>query len=164
MNLIESVKSCFQKIITFSGRASRSEFWWFSLFSVLLSAIISSIAGTDPGPGKIAFRFLIDFQLGPQASLLENLFTIIFFAPCISVIVRRLHDTNRSGYKALLTFGAMAAIFGIGFLGGKLQNSALIAVFMILGYAFIITSIFILTKPSAPHTNKYGPNPLEVTS
>lgn len=134
------------------------------LFSVLLSAMIYSVADSDSGADKIDFKFIISFQLGPQASLLENLFTIIFFAPFISVIVRRLHDTNRSGYNALMAIGAMVAIYGIGALGGKLQNSALIAAFMILGYAFIIASIFMLTKLSAPETNKYGPNPLEVTS
>lgn len=74
MTFSESIRTCFSKYATFSGRATRSEFWWFALFCVLLSL-------------PLAF-------LGPLAPLL----LIPLWIPAISVEVRRLHDTGRSGW------------------------------------------------------------------
>lgn len=74
MTFSESIKSCFSNYATFSGRASRSEFWWFVLFCILLAI-------------PLAF-------LGPLAPLL----LIPLWIPAISVEVRRLHDTDRSGW------------------------------------------------------------------
>lgn len=86
MELIESAK---RNLATgtyaqFSGRASRSEYWWFALASLLVifvAAFVDAIAGTA------------------VVTVLAYLFLII---PGIAVSVRRLHDTNRSGWYLLL--------------------------------------------------------------
>ena len=88
MSPIESVKSVLSQYATFSGRASRSEFWWFQLaliFCVVLAGIVSVII---PIIGMIAY-LVVAF-----GSLIPNL----------AVWVRRLHDTNRSGWWYLLAF------------------------------------------------------------
>lgn len=75
MTFIESIKACFGKYVTWQGRASRSEFWWFVLFNFAGSFILGLLGGI---PGII--------------------FSIVVFLPALAVFIRRLHDTNRSGW------------------------------------------------------------------
>ncbi len=80
MNLVESVVTCFKKSFTFKGRASRSEYWYFGL---LFSILVCSMFITPPSsPIKIPISIIV-LLLAPAA---------------ISVLVRRLHDVNRSGW------------------------------------------------------------------
>ena len=81
MDFVSSVKSCFSNYATFSGRASRSEFWWWVLFSIILAIVTS----------------LIDMRLEMAASVATLL-------PGIAVTARRLHDIDRSGWWMLLAF------------------------------------------------------------
>ncbi len=75
------------KYATFSGRAARSEYWWFALFSVIASSILTvidtAIFGSDFG------------VLGP-------IFSLAVLVPSIAVGVRRLHDLGRSGWWLLI--------------------------------------------------------------
>lgn len=85
MSFAESVKTAFSKYATFSGRARRSEYWWWVLFQIiLLIAVIVISAAVRP----LAWLLYI-----------EILATLI---PSISVTVRRLHDTNHSGWWYLI--------------------------------------------------------------
>ena len=94
MGFIDAIKSGFANYVNFSGRASRSEYWWFHLF-YLLCLILSFIpAGFSPEPG-----FVISFVL--LALILIYLGLLI---PSISVGVRRLHDQDMSGLWYLLIF------------------------------------------------------------
>jgi uncharacterized membrane protein YhaH (DUF805 family) len=79
MTFFDSIKTCFSKYATFTGRASRSEFWWWVLFTILLSAAFGMISET----------------LGGLASLATLL-------PSLAVGARRLHDTDRSALLELL--------------------------------------------------------------
>ncbi|MBQ7609287.1 MAG: DUF805 domain-containing protein [Desulfovibrionaceae bacterium] len=79
MDFITSIKTCIlEKPFTFSGRASRSEYWWFYLFVSLLNLILS---------GTGAIGAIINFSLT---------------VPMIFVSCRRLHDSNLSGWFQLL--------------------------------------------------------------
>lgn len=96
MGFTESVKTVFSKFATFSGRASRSEFWWFYLFNSLawlVFSVIGSIFGSIFGGGD-AGGVLAGSGIGLVLSLIYSLVAIV---PTISVLVRRLHDTGRSG-------------------------------------------------------------------
>ena len=86
MNFQTSVKTCFKKYATFDGRASRSEFWYFYLFTYGIYAIliISSI--------NIASIF---------GWLLAGFF-LATFIPFLAVTARRLHDINKSGWFQIL--------------------------------------------------------------
>lgn len=68
----------------FSGRASRSEYWWFTLGTLLLSTAAAAIDAVLPG------------------DLVGTLLSLFLFVPGLAVGVRRLHDTNRTGKYLLL--------------------------------------------------------------
>ena len=88
MELVESAKRNLttSTYAQFSGRASRSEYWWFALASLLVIIVAAVIDGAT---GSVV------------VTLLAYLFIII---PGLAVSVRRLHDTNRSGWYLLLNF------------------------------------------------------------
>ena len=46
MNFIQSISTCMRKYVTFSGRATRSEFWWFCLFTILVNFVTTSQASS----------------------------------------------------------------------------------------------------------------------
>jgi uncharacterized membrane protein YhaH (DUF805 family) len=80
MTFTQAISSCYSNYATFSGRASRSEYWFFALFYLLIALVgfITLFAG-------IGAAILI-------ISALVN------FLPSLSVTVRRLHDTDHSGW------------------------------------------------------------------
>lgn len=119
MGFTESVKTCFSKYATFSGRASRSELWWYVLFVVIvgivLSGIDTNVMHSRPGTG-----------------LLSGIFSLVTILPSLAVGVRRLHDTNRSGWWILIAL--------VPVIGG-----------LILIYFYI--------QDSDPNDNEFGPTP-----
>ena len=88
MNFTESISSCFSNYITFSGRSSRSEFWWFSLFIFVVSIIAAVADGAMFNP----------LRHGGSAQVFSSLWSLIVVLPFISVAVRRLHDIGRTGW------------------------------------------------------------------
>lgn len=84
MDFVTAVKTCFGKFATFEGRAARSEFWFFTLFTWLVSVVLS----------------LVDAVTG--IGVLSLIFSLAVLIPTIAVAVRRLHDTDRSGWWYLL--------------------------------------------------------------
>ena len=85
MEFVPAVKQVLQKYVVFTGRASRSEYWWFFLFSNL-ALWTAQIAG-----GMIG-----------DSGVLSGIVTLALFLPALAVGVRRLHDIDRSGWWALL--------------------------------------------------------------
>jgi uncharacterized membrane protein YhaH (DUF805 family) len=79
MNFQESVRVCLTKYAVFEGRATRSEYWWFFLFIVVVGLAISMLSAT-----------------------LSGLFSLATVLPSIAAATRRLHDTNRSGWWQLI--------------------------------------------------------------
>ena len=93
MTFVDSVKTCLAKYADFSGRATRSEYWWFYLAFILfyiaglvLAGILSSISETL---GMICFGIVALGALG-------------FILPSLAAGVRRLHDVDKSGWFLLL--------------------------------------------------------------
>ncbi len=82
-----------KKYTDFSGRAQRSEYWYFILF---YSFIWIGLAIVDGMMGS----FNADFGVG----MLSGIFSLAVLIPSISVSVRRLHDTDRSGWWLLIGF------------------------------------------------------------
>ena len=80
MRFFESIKTCYSKYATFSGRASRSELWFFRLFCLPFIIIVA----------LLSFIPLINI-------LVWLLYFLIFGIPDLSASIRRLHDTDRSG-------------------------------------------------------------------
>ncbi|NDY55401.1 DUF805 domain-containing protein [Desulfovibrio sulfodismutans] len=100
MDFMTSLSTCLRKYATFSGRASRAEFWYFTLAVWLLSILAMVLDQALFGSGST------ENSIMP----LTSVFQVVVFLPVLSVSVRRLHDVNRSGWWYLI------ALTGVGFL------------------------------------------------
>ncbi len=99
MNFTTAIGTCFAKYGDFSGRARRSEFWWWALFvwtgSMLLAFVDATLFGTvETGPGF--------FLASTDRPYLSGAFSLAILVPNLAVAVRRLHDTDRSGWWLLI--------------------------------------------------------------
>jgi uncharacterized membrane protein YhaH (DUF805 family) len=86
----DAVKVCFSKYVDFNGRARRSEFWWWVLFTFLLgivASVIDTVLGTRNSTGS---------------GLIQSVANLAVLLPSLAVGARRLHDTGRSGWWLLL--------------------------------------------------------------
>ena len=92
MGFSEAVRTVLNKYATFEGRARRSEYWYFTLLSVILSIAAQVIGGGGRNGGLITLLLLGVLCLVSLALL----------SPGIAVSVRRLHDTGRSGWFLLI--------------------------------------------------------------
>ena len=111
---------------TFSGRARRKEYWIFFLISALISIVLT----------------LLDILLGTysveyEAGLFSGLYSLLILIPSIAVVVRRLHDTDRSGWWILISLIPLIGVI-------------VLFVFMCLD--------------RQPGTNRFGANPKEAAS
>lgn len=109
-----------KKYAQFSGRARRSEYWYFTLFNIIASILLVIV--------DAAFGTL-NAEAG--MGLLGGLYTLAVLIPSLAVSVRRLHDTDRSGWWLLL---ALIPLVGL-----------VLLVFM--------------ASDSSPGQNRFGPNP-----
>ena len=119
MNFITAIKLCFIRYAQFSGRASRSEFWFFVLFGILgswiaiiIDTMILNYSWEKDGPVYLIFQ-------------------IIILLPSIAVGARRLHDLNKSGWWQLLVFtiiGLIPLIFWWSKIGENKKNKHGIAI------------------------------------
>jgi uncharacterized membrane protein YhaH (DUF805 family) len=110
-----------KKYATFEGRARRKEYWYFVLFyclAIFALVIVDGMAGT--------------FDEEAEIGLFSGLFILATLLPSLAVLVRRLHDTNRSGWWVLIN---LIPIVG----------SIVLLVFALLD--------------SQPGANRFGPNP-----
>jgi uncharacterized membrane protein YhaH (DUF805 family) len=131
IGFVDAVKRTFKKYATFTGRASRSEYWWWTLFTFitylvlgLLTYVVGIATSRDGGrtPGLLAVPLIILFAV----------FALGIIVPTLALTVRRLHDAGYSGLLALL--------FLVPYVGG------------------LIIMIFAL-MPSSPAGAKYDPVP-----
>lgn len=95
MTFVDSIKTCTSKWITFSGRASRSEFWWFNLFVVIVQIVWQAIFGG--AIGTIAEGGGSSIVMG-VLGLVFLLVYIYLAIAAISATVRRLHDRDKTGW------------------------------------------------------------------
>lgn len=115
-----------KKYAIFSGRARRKEYWWFFLINLLVSiglAIVDGITGS--------------FSAETGMGLLGSLYALAVLIPGIAVSVRRLHDTERSGWWLLLAFIPVVGA--------------------------IVLLVF-LVQDSKPGANQYGVNPKGISA
>lgn len=111
MNFTESIQTCYKKFFDFSGRASKSEYWWFQLYGIIIYGLL----------------FVFQGDLVIVFSILAIANTI----PLWAAAVRRLHDTDKSGWLVLISI--------IPFIG--------------------LIVIFLLMADGSKGKNKFGPKP-----
>ena len=76
----EAISQAFKNIVTFNGRASRSAYWWFALLLFIIALVVDIIGGS-------AGSKVIQYPVG-----------VVIFLVTLALQVRRLHDTNRTGF------------------------------------------------------------------
>lgn len=86
MNFGQAITSGFQNYVVFEGRSRRSAYWFWVLFTALVSFVISILFSFDTN----------------TSSIISGLWSLATLLPSLAVGVRRLHDTNRSGWFLLL--------------------------------------------------------------
>jgi uncharacterized membrane protein YhaH (DUF805 family) len=96
MGLGEAIQSGFRKYADFSGRASRSEYWWWALFAFLVYVVARVLDELIfPGSGRFGGSYM-------TFGILSGIMGLALFLPNWAVAVRRLHDTDRSGWWYLI--------------------------------------------------------------
>lgn len=170
MGFIDAVTICLGKYVVFSGRAGRSEYWWFVLFVI---GVGLALAVLD------AALFGVDLQTGRGPKPISSLYQLAIFLPLLAAGWRRLHDAGRPGWHLLLpiliTLAITLVLFG-GVLGvSALESeavepedllepaSAIGATGMIYGgfveFGVAMLLLWWLTRPSDREINRYGPPP-----
>jgi len=140
MTFVESIKTCFKKYTEFNGRATRSEYWFFFLFSALV-ALSLGVLDAAIFPGN-------------TSGVLSLIFVIITFIPSIAVGCRRLHDINRSGWWITLPYGLsfFAAILT------AISESLLFLGLIAAGGTFILLIVWLATE-GQKIKNRFGAKP-----
>jgi len=91
MSFVGAVASAFRNVVNFEGRASRSQYWYFILFQVMVMVPLIAIDETlNPGRQKGWMSVVVPFA------------HLVFILLSLSITVRRLHDIDRTGWWALL--------------------------------------------------------------
>jgi uncharacterized membrane protein YhaH (DUF805 family) len=115
-----------KKYAVFSGRSRRMEYWYFVLFNIIVSIVLGVIDGLLGTSGSYA-----------GAGLLSGIYGLAVLIPSLAVTVRRLHDTDRTGWWILI---ALVPLIGV-----------------------IVLLVFALLE-GTPGDNQYGPNPKGATA
>lgn len=171
MGFAEAIRTCLGKFIHFSGRASRPEYWWFYLFTLLAMAAAQVVDGLIFGfpnmnrSGNYPFTLTVSFVL---------------FWPTLSAGWRRMHDAGHPGWYVLLpqaiAMGGLLA-FMVGVLGfglvegatgdtetlsgiaGKIGLIGILALWLAVLGAFVL-KLWWLTRRGDASANAYGPPPI----
>lgn len=114
-SLVDWYLEVLKKYAVFSGRARRKEYWTFLLFNIIIGLVLGGIAWLAGGP-----------------DVLGSIYSLVVLIPGIAVSVRRLHDTDRSGWWLLI---GLIPLIGA------------------------IVLLVLMAQDSQPGANQYGPNP-----
>ncbi len=101
MNFPTAVKAGLSRYVTFEGRAARSEYWYFLLFTLLVYLFVVAVYLIEPRTAEVVGVVFVVVYIG-------------LYLPTLAVAVRRLHDRNRSGWNVLWVlvpfFGAIVLL------------------------------------------------------
>jgi uncharacterized membrane protein YhaH (DUF805 family) len=160
MGFGEAIRSVFSKYATFSGRARRSEYWYWQLFvflvpmAFLVVEFVVVMATFDPEE-----PFASDLILPLQG--LSWLWSAGTLLPGLAVFVRRFHDVGKSAWTVLWPLpGAVLALVGVVVMAtGNLTGIILVAVGFLVMIGGSIYQFVLLVSPSNLGSNRYGPQP-----
>ena len=164
MNLPTAIKTVFSKYADFRGVASRSEYWWFSLFSFIVAVVLDLLMGDANNPNAVASGVSLVWSLG-------------ILIPSLALSVRRFHDAGFSGkwlllylIPTILFFVAAASSIPVilAAVSGTLTGDALTAEIMgllgvaalplVTGFGIFVFNLVVSVLPSksAAEGNKYA--------
>ena len=133
----------------FSGRASRAEYWWFWLAYMLLNVILQVLMRISPIFGLLGLLYLG------------------LIIPMLAVGVRRLHDTERTGWWLLAPIApyaiGIALVFSNGITSGanplSLFTFGPAMIFMLIGFVLAVVVFIFTVLPGTKGPNRFGPDP-----
>ena len=139
----EAVTSVLRNSRNFSGRAARPEFWWFAL---------------------AAYRCVC--HRGLDSRYIGQIVWVVLALLSLAVTVRRLHDTDRSGWWVILPYAVPYAVFAVDLLLPAFPTDRLVVNWLSAGPILIaiaveIALLIMLVQPGTRGPNKYGPDPLQ---
>lgn len=146
MRFTEAINSGFVNVLNYSGRASRSEYWFFQLFCFLVSLLL-----------YLWHQGVMQGKLLPELALIF----LLFIPLNISLSVRRLHDTGRSGYWIALPlvpiFGIIAIFVLYEFHGIQYWSDVglVVSILSLLSVVFGCVLVFFMVLPSNVSENQY---------
>ena len=104
MSYMEAVKAGFSNYAKFNGRASRSEFWWFMLFVVIVYAVLYAIIGIFGGLSASDAYGEVSVSVSGFPFFILLVVWLALLLPVLGLQWRRLHDANHSGWWWLISF------------------------------------------------------------
>lgn len=166
----------FKRYFDFKGRSRRKEYWMYTLFIVIVSIVLTfldtmlGLGGSTTGDADLTGTS-VGASGAMSGGLLSNIFSLATFIPSLAVGVRRLHDTDRSGWWILLPLGPIligAVLMGASFLsamsggssGGGFSGVVLIGMIALLvGFASAILLLVWYCTSGTPGPNRFGEDP-----
>lgn len=164
MNFVTAIKTVFTKYAVFKGVASRPEYWWFSLFSLIMSVVLNMLMGDPNDPNVVGSGISLVWSLG-------------ILIPSLALSVRRFHDAGFSGKWLLLYLVPTILLFVVaassipvivaavtGTLTGEALAAEIVALLgvailpLISGLAILVFNLVVSVLPSksAAEGNKYA--------
>ena len=153
INMIDAVKLFFKNYVNFTGRASRSEYWWFMLAYLIASFVIGFIEGF--------VMALMGIYSG--VAIVGNIFILAMFIGLLSLNARRLQDRGHSGWWQAACYVPIIPmyIFLFQFIFSGFQNGVGgLIFFALISIGTSITFIVFCCLPPKEDENKWGRNPL----
>lgn len=135
VSFVAAIKRAFSNYCVFTGRASRSEYWWFALFTYIIGVLLSipTISSAMEMINAASQNGAMAAMPSPNAfTYIAQLWSVAILLPSWGLLFRRLHDTGRSGWNCL---------------------------WVLLPLVGVIVLLVFLCSPSIPAENKYGPVP-----
>jgi len=135
----EAIQTCLSNL-NFSGRASRSEYWWFFLFCFIVQ-ILAYVYGWMGEGGWVTEEMSSGETLGFTLSTVAGM---VLLPPSVAVGARRLHDTNLSGWWQLLFIPPTFAM--------QSDNDTIA---LISSVFYVVLFIVLFVRPGKPKQNRY---------
>ena len=140
-----------QRYVDFSGRAPRAEYWWYflgTMIAYIVVMIVENIVGLDGTVGPY----------GPLSLIL----LLGLLVPGLAVTVRRLHDTNRSGWWiliAVIPYFILGVLAGGAIASGSMGAMASVGLLGLVAMAGAIVLLVFMVLPGTKGDNRFGADP-----
>lgn len=182
MGPFKAIGVCYAGMLNFTGRARRAEYWWFVVWQFVFGTAATALAfyyltvraQSDPAFAAILANpdamelFILRMFEGYEIPIIVG-YLIAFAIPSLAVTIRRLHDTNRSGWNIFMPtiVGIFSSILGLFFIGTSVANGSSSGVILSVIAMYIpmtIASIWFLVWLCLPGTNgnnRFGSDPVK---
>lgn len=160
MTFTQAVRSALGNYATFSGRARRSEYWWFYLFTILVGLVTSVVDA------------VLNTAFNNEIGIVGTIISLALLLPSLAVTARRLHDTGRTGWWMMLPVVPLLTTIVVGFaavlaavFSTDTDGTPAVALIVLLVASALLTLVAFITVlvflclDSNHGPNKYGPTP-----